>query len=149
MTLTVTTYSIQLMDKAGFEAHFVRFVHMTLFDQDGVADQKSAHTIAQIFEIVSVDAFLLLTIILPLFIAAMHYYTAPYKYYYASRVQTLALPLAIVPFFFFQNWDVAILSGFVLILNGYITWQIIDREEFGGEEKYDFMDDDDAAQSRY
>lgn len=32
VTVQTTTYAIQLMDAAGFDAHFIRFVHMTLFE---------------------------------------------------------------------------------------------------------------------
>ena len=56
------------------------------------------------------------------------------------------MPLAIVPFFWFTNIDVAILSAIVLVQNLYIAWYRIDQEEFGGgvyEEYMGHEDDDD------
>jgi len=103
------------MDRAGFEAHFVRFVQMTLFEQDGVASAEDVHSIAQIFDLVSVDLFLLLTIITPMFFAAMHFYTAPLRRKYTNKLQILSVPFAVIPFFYFTNVDVAILSGLVLV----------------------------------
>jgi len=115
VTVSTTQYLIQLMDRAGFEAHFVRFAHMALFEQDGVSDKDQVHSMAQIFDLVSVDAVLLGLIIVPMFFSAMHFFTAPFRKRYRSRVQILTAPLALVPFFFFTNIDVAILAALVLI----------------------------------
>ena len=40
VTVGITNSIIVMLDKAGFEAHFIRFVHMTLFAQDGMAEQE-------------------------------------------------------------------------------------------------------------
>ena len=46
LTTAATSNVIAILDKAGFEAHFVRFIHMTLFAQDGVSDKDTSHTVA-------------------------------------------------------------------------------------------------------
>ena len=102
-------------DRAGFDAHFLRFIHMTLFEQDGVANKDDIHSVKEVFNIASMDMFLLACVILPLFMGAMHFYTAAINRNYRSKVQVLALPICFVPFFLFTNVDVAILTGFVLI----------------------------------
>lgn len=38
LTIAATANFIGVLDKAGFEAHFVRFIHMTLFAQDGMSE---------------------------------------------------------------------------------------------------------------
>ena len=121
-TLTLTTRAIQVIDAAGFEAHFVRFIHMTLFQQDGIADKNNVHSLVQIFDLVSIDAALLMFVITPLFLAAMHFYTAPFKRRYTNKLQIFVVPLAFLPYFFFTNIDICILSTLVLIQNGYICW---------------------------
>ena len=85
------------MDAAGFEAHFVRFIQMTLFYQDGMADKDNVHSMVQIFDLVSLDAALIIFVITPLFLAALHFYTAPFKRRYTNKLQILIVPLAFVP----------------------------------------------------
>ena len=77
---------IYFCDRAGFEAHFIRFLQMTLFEEDGMAERDHIHTFYEILHIVSFDAILLATIILPLYLAAMHFYTAPYKKIYRNKL---------------------------------------------------------------
>ena len=69
-----------------------------------------------------------MTIIVPMFIAAEYFYTAPFKRRYKSRFQILIAPIAIIPLFFFTNYDVAILSAFVLLLYVYIAGRTLDIE---------------------
>ena len=85
-TVTVIKNLIYVCDKAGFEAHFIRFLQMTIFDQEGMAEKDHVHTFSEILHIISFDVFLLATIIFPLFLAAMHFYTAPYKKVYNNNV---------------------------------------------------------------
>ena len=99
---------------------------MTLFEADGINEKDEVHSLYQLFDIVSIDAILLITIILPLFLAAMHFFTAPFRKRYTSRVQILICPAAVIPLFCFTNIDIAILSVLVLVQNGYISWWVID-----------------------
>lgn len=146
LTVMVVKNAIHVLDRAGFEAHFLRFIHMTLFEQDGVSENTKVHTAYQIFDLVSMDAFLIITIVLPLFLAAMHFFTAPFKKLYDNKLQILIAPLAIIPFFCFTNIDVAILSALVLIQNGYIAWYVIDRAEFADmyQDEYEYEHENDA-----
>jgi len=113
-----------------------------------MVDKGDVHSMVQIFELVSLDAVLLMFIITPLFLAAMHFYTAPFKKRYTNKVQTLVVPLALVPFFFFTNIDIAILSALVFIQNGYIAWYQLDQEEFPNlDEDYEHEDDADYGDS--
>jgi len=59
---------------------------MTLYEGEGVVEQDEKHTIAQIFDLISLDAFLLVTFIFPMFFSAMHFYTAPFRKKYMSNV---------------------------------------------------------------
>ena len=95
-----------------------------------MADKDNLHSLVQIFDLVSLDAALLMFVITPLFLAAMHFYTAPFKRRYTNKLQILIVPLAFIPYFFFTNVDICILSTIVLLQNGYITWYQIDQEEF-------------------
>ena len=113
ITVATTKNFIFLLDRAGFEAHFVRFIQMTLFEHDGMAEKDDVHTLYQIFNLVSLDAVLLMFIVLPLFCAAMHFYTADIRKHYKSRVQIIIVPLALIPLFCFTNIDIAILSVIV------------------------------------
>ena len=79
-----------------------------------MAEKDDVHTLYQIFNLVSLDAVLLMFIILPLFLAAMHFYTADIRKHYKSKVQILLVPLALIPLFYFTNIDIAILSVIVL-----------------------------------
>ena len=84
ITVAATGSVILFLDKAGFEAHFIRFIHMTLFEQDGMVEQEELHTVSQLFEIVSYDPFLL-ALIMVLFLATMHFFTAPMKRRYTHK----------------------------------------------------------------
>lgn len=122
VVVQTTTYAIQFMDAAGFDAHFIRFVHMTMFEQDGVSSDQDVHSVTQLFDLVSLDLAMLALIILPMFLFAMHFYTAPFRKRYRNKRQILIVPLALVPPFFFTNIDILILSIIVLLQNGYIAW---------------------------
>ena len=84
VTVGFTTSIIVMLDKAGFEAHFIRFIHMTLFSQDGMAEQEQLHSASQLSEIVSYDPFLLALIIV-LFLSTMHFFTAPLRRRYTNK----------------------------------------------------------------
>ena len=101
---------------------------MALFEgeDDLSAQNETAMTQYQILELISLDSFLIFVIILPLFLAAMHFYTASFKKRYFSKVQIMVVPLATIPFFFFTNIDIVIMSAIVLLQNGYIAWYTID-----------------------
>ena len=68
---------------------------------------------------------MLMTIVLPLFLSAMHFYTAPFYKIYTNKLQLMIAPLAIIPLFCNVNIDVAILSNLVFIENAYIACYII------------------------
>ena len=46
--------------------------------------------------------------------------------------------------FYYTNIDIAILSGLVLIQNGYIAWYVIDQTEFAENYLDDYEHEDDA-----
>lgn len=96
----------------------------------------------QLFDLISLDAAMMLFIIMPMFLFGMHFYTAPYNRRYRNRRQILTVPLALIPFFFFTNIDIAIMSGIVLLQNGYIAWYQIDQNEFPTEYEGHVDDDD-------
>ena len=107
------------MDRAGFEGHFIRFLYLALFEGEeeemSFGNNESPHTTEQIFDLISFDNALLYGIIMPLFIVAMHFYTAPFKKKYRNKVQILLLPLAFVPLFNYTNIDIAIMGAIVLV----------------------------------
>ena len=73
------------------------------------------HTVTQLFDLMSLDVALLLFIITPLFLLAMHFYTAPFRRRYRNKRQILLAPLAVIPLFLFTNIDICILSVIVLV----------------------------------
>lgn len=38
-----TTYAVQMLDRIGFEGHFIRFVYMTLFENEGISSTNQTH----------------------------------------------------------------------------------------------------------
>ena len=67
--------------------------------------------------------------ILPLFILAMRYLTAPILPMYSSKLNPLLTPLAIIPFFFFNDYDILFMSIAVFLVNLVIVWRMLDRDE--------------------
>lgn len=77
---TTTTWAVQFLDNhTGFDAHFIRFVSLTLYENEGLGHQNEVHTDTKLTDLVIKDIALFVGIIIPLFIVAMHFYTAPFK----------------------------------------------------------------------
>lgn len=123
---------VKVMDSIGFEVHFVRFLHMALFDGPSIVGERE--TLQELGEKAGYDSLMLFFIILPLFYGAMHFYCAPFRKRYTRRTQVLICPIALVPLFFWQNIDICFLAILVLLMNLYIAWYHIERpEEFSSD----------------
>ena len=131
---------VKIMDSIGFEVHFVRFLHMTLFDQSSIVQDKE--TLSELGDKAGYDGLMFAFIILPLFYSAMHFYTAPFRRRYTGTIQVVICPAALIPLFFWQNIDICFLAALVLMMNLYIAWYHIDAaDEFRSE-----SDDDDSEE---
>ena len=89
---------VYLMDLVGCDVHFIRFVHLTLFDKSSITDNEGGLT--ELGQKIGYDGLMLCTIILPLFFSAMHFYCAPFKKRYTGKIQCLISPLALIPCFY-------------------------------------------------
>jgi hypothetical protein len=125
---------IRLFDKLGFEVHFVRLLYSTIFD----VDLHERHHYPPLLSdpALVLDILALIAIILPLFVLSLRYLThqvqeGPYR----SRWNALLAPIAVVPCFFFRDWDILFLSVLVLLQNLWVTWRQVD----GGDDEYTWM----------
>ena len=121
------------------EVHFVRLLHMALFEKSSVLQQLDLYSNFQ--QKIGNDDMLLVLIILPMFFAAMHFYLAPFKQRYTHTWQVIVCPILLVPVFMFQNADICILSMFVLTLNLHIAFY-----HGGGDEMIGEGDSDDSEE---
>lgn len=125
---------IRLFDKIGFEVHFIRLLYYTAFDVD-LHERHHYPPLLSDFALV-LDLFFLFLIILPLFILSLRYLSAPATSGpYKSKWNALLAPLAVIPLFFFSDWDILFMSILVLLMNLWVAWKQLD----GGDDDYSWM----------
>ena len=125
------TEVVQWFDSMGIEVHFMRFVYFALITPHVGKNQDAiAHWYFQLEDNLAVDISLLIFIIMPMFLVALHFYTAPTKKYYPCKLQALLAPIAFIPMFLFKSWDILFMSVHVLFLNGYCAYYLVDTSEF-------------------
>lgn len=125
---------IKLFDKFKIEVHFIRLFYFTIFDTK-IADQGVFEEDIFRYEIV-MDACLLIFIILPLFVIMLRYLTSPIDLIYTSRLNTLLLPLCIIPLFLFSHYDILFLDILALLCNLLVTWKLLDPDDYKWTAKY-------------
>jgi len=122
---------IKFFDRLGFEVHFIRLVYLTIFqtkylnestfDPPELKGYMNRDTI--------LDHLFLGLIILPLFLLALRYLTAPGHVMYESNLNCLFTPAAVLTFFFFTNWDILYMGVLVGLLNLLVTWRMLDPDD--------------------
>jgi len=130
----VSEIGIRLFDKIGFEVHLVRLLYFTIFD----VDLHERHHYPPLLSdpALVIDLLFLIVIVLPLFYQSLRYLThsviqGPYK----SHWNALLAPFAIIPCFFFSDWDILFLSVIVLLQNVWVAWRQVD----GCEDEFSWM----------
>ena len=128
---------IKILDSMGLEVHFVRLLHMALFEKSSIL--QDFESLTELEQKTGFDIPILVLIIFPMFFGAMHFFVAPVKRRYKTTIQLVLAPILLVPIFFWQNIDICILGIFVLILHFYMCWYHID-----GDYEYNKDDSDDS-----
>ncbi len=65
-------------------------------------------------------------LIIILYIAALHFYTSSIDKPYDLKIQALVAPLALIPCFMFDSFDVLYMAVHALILNVYCCYYVMD-----------------------
>ena len=89
---------IKVLDSLGLEVHFVRLLHMTLFEKSSILQDYESLT--EFEQKTGYDIPILIFVIFPMFFGAMHFYVAPIKRRYTKTTQVLICPILLVPIFF-------------------------------------------------
>ena len=82
------------------------------------------------------DVLYLAVIIIPLFGLSLKYLTASSLEPYTNKYNSLLAPIALIPMFFFSNYDILFLSILVFIMNLYVAWRQIDDDEYNWASYY-------------
>ena len=88
MLFAVTaTEIVEWFDKIGIEIHFMRFVYFALIKPHNGKNQDAlALWYMQLGDELAVDGPLLVLIIVPMFLLALHFYTSPTKQFYNCKI---------------------------------------------------------------
>lgn len=100
---------IVIADKLRIEAHFLRYLHLAIFDHRPSHFEFDVNT--------SVDLAFLLFIITPLFVIGMRYFTAPVYLDYTRRLNSMVAILAMPVILFGFHIDIKLLGVIVFIMN--------------------------------
>lgn len=108
---------IKLCDKLQIEIHFLRFLHLALFESRPPIIFDWEHAI---------DIFGLVFIITPLFITGLRYFTAPVYLNYRLKINAVVLPLAVPYLYLATHWDILLLTVLVSYMNFHPFWYHMD-----------------------
>jgi hypothetical protein len=134
MMASVFEFGIRTMDKMGLEVHLVRLLYLTVFDVD--LRERSSYPAVLSDPSMAIDLGFLLFIIMPQFICALRYLAQPMTWGpYKSKYNALLAPLAVIPLFFFSDWDICFLSVQVLAMNLWVSWRQMDA----GDDEFSWM----------
>jgi len=116
---------IGLFDNLGFEVHFVRMVYLTLFDH-------SVHFFleAKTLKGIAIDSALVLLLIMPCFFYGIKFIVAPVHENYKNYGVSLVTPLPLISLLYYECIDVAFLAGFAVLINCYVSWRLMDSDEW-------------------
>ena len=112
---------VKLFDSFGIDIHFMRYLHLALFD-DRLAPHVFTPSVVH-------DLLVLAFVIIPAFIIAMRFTTAPVYLNYRLRINALIVPPMLPLMFLVSHWDVMFLLGLVAWMNFYVFWYHIDPSE--------------------
>lgn len=136
---------IRSSDAIGIDTHFIRYLHLALFDSRLVHVYNSYKVLK--------DVLIWTFGILPLFIMGLRFWTAPVYLKYSVRMNSFALPLTMPIVFFCEHLDMMLLGGLCFFMNIYVFWYHVDppTNVYGGGQytKYRGPDsDDDSSYTR-
>lgn len=104
-------FLIRFFDKMHVDIHFLRYLYLSMFD---ARPPDVLHSKQILY-----DSFLLLVIVLPMFVIAMRFWTAPVYINYTLRINAFVLPLALVVVFTAHHTDIVLLG----LLAGWMNFQ--------------------------
>lgn len=110
-----------MCDKFGIDIHFMRYLHLALFNNRLVSHVLTTS--------VMVDLGVLILIIIPTFIIGMRFVTAPVYLNYRLKINSLVVAPMIPLIFFVSHWDLVFLLILVVWMNFYVFWYHIDPPE--------------------
>jgi hypothetical protein len=71
-----------------------------------------------------------------MFIISLKYSTASATEPYTHRINALVAPVAAIPLFFFQNYDILMMGILVLITNLWVSWKQLDTDDYSWSTYY-------------
>ena len=89
--------AIKMFDKVSIEIHFIRYFYLVFFTN------RKAETLFT--KAVMVDLAIFVLAILPAFVIAMRFWTAPVYLNYRLRINAIIVPFLIPLLFVCQHWD--------------------------------------------
>ncbi|MFN9899323.1 MAG: hypothetical protein ACK55Z_11135, partial [bacterium] len=89
----------------GLDVHFLRYVHLSIFDHRMIDPSKLSRN--------NEDLALLFFVVVPLFIYALKFWTAPVYINYTSKINSLLLPFSMMPMYLSYNIDIILLGVLV------------------------------------
>lgn len=105
---------IVICDTIGLEAHYLRFLHLAIFD----SRMKPLQLDLEIL----LDHIYLILIITPLFIIGMRFWTAPVYLNYCRQINAVVAPLGLPVIFYATHIDISLLALLVTFMNAYAFW---------------------------
>jgi hypothetical protein len=116
---------VKVSDQIGIDTHFLRFLSLAL--------QDSRPTKILLNHEVMLDCSYLVFLLIPSFIIALRFFTAPVYLKYGLRCNALFAPLALPAIFYSYHTDIMLMGIMCLFLNMYAFWGHADppRENYG------------------
>lgn len=96
----------------------MRYLHLAVFDSRETDTFKTWTVIS--------DQVLLLTVIVPMFIIGLRFWTAPAYLAYPLKINSFVVPVGCLAIFLSQHFDIMFLSIEVTLMNFYVYWYHID-----------------------
>ena len=100
---------IVVADKLRIEAHFLRYLHLAIFDHRPSHFKFDINT--------TVDLAFLVLIVTPLFVIGMRFFTAPVYLDYTRRLNSIVAMFALPVILFGFHMDIKFLGVIVFIMN--------------------------------
>lgn len=100
---------IRVFDKMHVDIHFLRYLYLSMFDgrPPDVLHSKQ----------ILYDSFLLLVVIVPMFVIALRFWSAPVYINYTLRINAFVMPLAFIVIYTAHHFDIVLLGVLVGWMN--------------------------------
>ena len=106
-----------MFDRVNIEIHFMRYLYLALFEDRG----KTIFTVAEL-----IDCSILVFAIIPAFVVALRFWTAPVYLNYKPKFNSFLVPLLVPLLFLAGHIDIMMLLCLVIYMNIYVFWYHID-----------------------